>query len=149
MNRTSDEWSPPGAHSPEPGATYYSRGGIRVTRNWVVIDGYRYAIRDLNDVRAGRSRPGSVTVNAGLALAVGIVAVALTARYLDAAGWLGAIVTLAVPGALFVLGMLRRARTHEMWAHYQGLDVKLMSTHDPHRCRQVYQAIHRATTHRG
>jgi hypothetical protein len=126
---------------------YYSRDGVRVTKDWVVVDGYRYAVRDLNGVRAGRSAPGPWTFNAGVSTGALAVIVGFSARFLDAAGWLGAGITLAVPGAIFALGLLRRARTHEMWAYYHGLNVKLLSTSDADRCAQIYRAVHLAKEH--
>jgi hypothetical protein len=72
------------------------------------------------------------------------VIIGFSARLLNPAGWLGAGITLAVPAVIFALGMLRRVRTHEMWAHYHGLNVKLLSTSDPHQCAQVHRAVHLA-----
>jgi hypothetical protein len=144
MNPTHPRTRPPERQTPEPGVTYYRRDGVSVIGRWMVIGDHRYAVEDIQDVRRLQTPRDAFTANAGTATAVVLVAILLAARHLDAAGWLGAAVILAVPALMFAIGLWRRPVRREVWADYHGNSVRLLSTPSEERCNQLYRALLRA-----
>jgi hypothetical protein len=122
----------------------YDEGGITVTDRWLVVYGYRYPIASLCDIRMVRSPHDPLTVDAGIASGTIAVGITITARYLDPAGWLGALVVLAIPVSLMLYGLLRRHRAYELWARYQGMTVQLLWVENPRRFGQISRALLRA-----
>jgi hypothetical protein len=137
-----------GAGVPErqrcPETVFYDEGGIRVTDRWLVACGLRYPIYDLCEIRQVRAPHDPLTVDSGIASGTVAVGIAITATYLDPAGWLGAVAVLAVPLSLLGYGLLRRRRAYELWARYQGMTVQLLWVEDPRRFGQISRALVRA-----
>ncbi len=140
MNPTRDGAGPPGHRPP----TYYSRDGVYVIGRWLVVDGHRYSIAELRNVRCTRTRPDPLAVNAGIGLALVAVVAVLTARFVGPPGWLAAGVALLVFGVLLLVGLRRRPRERELWAEYHGLSVRLLSMRNDERYNQVCRAVLRA-----
>jgi hypothetical protein len=141
---------PPG---PAPGDETKSKRDVRVlyrgdqvivTDDWLAVWGRRYPVRELKHLRVVRGPHSDLTINATLvaiALAVGI---ARLWDRLDASGWVGALLVLAVPVLLAALGIRLRRRSHLLLAEYRGRTVVLVGGPRREQINQVARAVLRA-----
>jgi uncharacterized protein DUF6232 len=115
--------------------------GIFLTDDAFVLPGRRYAFAELDNLRSVRGAYHPL-VRASLGLA-GLVlfAVAVSWRMLDAAGWLGAAVLVAVPLAAGAVVLRLRPRRYQLWADHRGRPQRLLSTPDPSACDRVRRAL--------
>ncbi|WFE38780.1 DUF6232 family protein [Micromonospora sp. WMMD998] len=144
--------------------TYYDDRSVRVTSTALRVDDRSYPLAELTTVwhrRGGRSwrvLAGRGAIGAALAgpLVAALLGVAL-------AVWLhrSLTVTIAVVGASALVGLavgpladvlfehldrsyVRGSRELEMWATWQGRQVRLLHTRDALRFGQIYRAVQRA-----
>jgi hypothetical protein len=133
----------------EPGdsrnRTLYDDGGVRVIGRWLIVDGLRYEIREMRHLRTVYGPRSPLRVNAGIAVGVVLVIVALTARYLDMRGWIGASMVLSVPLGLWGFAAVNGPRSSELWCEYRGYTVQVLWVRgtDHYRYGQICRAITR------
>jgi hypothetical protein len=137
--------TPPGLDDdpePERDQILYDQGGVRVTSTAVTAHGRCYPIAELRYIRTLRGPHSDLTINAGLAAGMVLIAIARLWDYLDTAAWLGAVAVavLAVAVVLAIVGSRIRRRLHIMIAEYRTLTVLLVLEEDSER----YALIHRA-----
>lgn len=121
---------------------HYDRDNVTVTDHWLEVWGRRYPLPELTHLREVRGQYSHLTINAALVAAA--LALARLWDRLGAEGWIGALVVLAIPVLLAVLGIRLRRRNHLMLAEYRGLTVVLLSDDDRERFNQIVRAIRRA-----
>jgi hypothetical protein len=153
--------------------TYYHDGWIRITTSSVWVDGRRYGLHEISDVRRQRT----AVLGRRVWVAVGILALAtllLAVRLITSLGWwtsgggrhyqrlltLGrgtfalvavAVLLIALLGvlagatALHAVEDIRRHRRRlELWATIRGCETLLLSTNDAVRFGQVCRSLARA-----
>ncbi|MDG4829827.1 DUF6232 family protein [Solwaraspora sp. WMMD1047] len=152
--------------------TYYHDGWIRITTSSVWVDGRRYGLDEINDVRRQRT----AVLGRRVWVAVGILALAtllLAGRLITSIGWWtaggGRYQSLLTPGRgrfalvavavvlVALLGVLggalalhavedirRHGRRLELWATIRGCRTLLLSTNDAVRFGQVCRSLARA-----
>lgn len=149
---------------PEMSTTYYDDPAVRVTSEFVEVQGQRFALAECAQIwhRRGSRSWGAVARRGalGAALAGPVVAAVLG---LALAIWLrpSATVTVAIVGVSLLLGLavgpiadflleymdrsyVRGSRQLEIWARWRGREVQLLRTGDALRFGQIYRALQRA-----
>jgi hypothetical protein len=133
-----------GARATTP-VTYYRRGGVQVTDGWLVVDGRRYPVAELDNPRTVRGPRDAMTVSAGATAAVIAVVIAMTAGSFGPTGWIGAGFVLVTPLVVAAVGLARRPRPFELWADYHGLAMQLFLVEDKAGYHQIRRAMVHAT----
>ncbi|MFY1633497.1 DUF6232 family protein [Solwaraspora sp. WMMB335] len=129
---------------------YYRQPGIRVTRDWFVVAGQRYAIRDIAQLRIARGARDRITARAVALVAVMLAGIALVigfTRGLDevsAGAYLALFVAAFVPVGLAWLGDRLRPRPYELWGRHQQTWKLLFSSDEERQFGQVRRAVMRA-----
>jgi hypothetical protein len=124
--------------------TFYNHRGIRITDQWLAIDGRRYLVRDMTDVRTTRGPINRLAVNA-LGAGVSLLAVAIL---------LGPVLPLAMAVLLGAFGLVAAGtgfvatrtspRQQALWADIKGVEVMLFATTDTIEMGKVVRALQRA-----
>jgi hypothetical protein len=122
----------------------YDHDGIRVTGNWVIVDGRRFDIRELEHLRTCRGPRSPLRVGAGIAAGVVLIIIALSARLLGKPGWIGAAIVLAVPLIVAAVATANSSRSYELWSEMGGYTTVVLADPNPERYRQIVRAIVRA-----
>ncbi len=122
----------------------YDHDGVRVTGRWVTVDGRRYDIRALQHLRTCRGPRSPLRINAGVAAAVVLVIVGLSARFLDTPGWIGAAIVLAVPLTIVAIAAANSSRAYELWSEMGGYTTVVLADSNAERYHQIVRAIVRA-----
>jgi hypothetical protein len=123
---------------------HYDRDHVTVTDHWLEVWGRRYPLPELKHLREVHGQHSDLTINATLIAAAFAISIAWLWDRLGAEGWVGALVVLAIPVLLAVLGTRLRRRSHLMLAEYRGLTVVLLYDDNRERFNQVVRAIRRA-----
>ena len=144
--------------------TYYDDHAVRVTSEFVEVQGRRFALAECAQIwhRRGRRSWGEMAQRGalGAALTGPLVAAALG---IALAVWLrpSVTVTVGIVGVSLLLGLAvgpvadflleymdrsyaRGSRQLEIWARWRGREVRLLNTRDALRFGQVYRALQRA-----
>lgn len=121
----------------------YRCDDVIVTDRWLAVQGRRYLVRDLQDIRIIRTQHSELTIGSAVATGVVIFAVARLWDRLDVDGWIGAVTVLAVPMVLTLLGM-RRSGFHLMMARVYGCWTLVLSDVDRRRLGRVARAVRSA-----
>jgi hypothetical protein len=124
--------------------TFYRHGGIRVTDEWITVDGRRYPLRECDDLRVTRGpvrRPavwvlGSSGTLLAMTVALSPALPGLMVAALGLAGFLAA-------GLAAVLTRLQR-REQRLWVRYQGEPLLLLATTDDIELGKLSRAVRRA-----
>jgi hypothetical protein len=124
--------------------TFYNHRGVRITDEYVSVDGHRYPVRHLHGVHTTRgpfnrmvirALGGGVSLMAMAVLMGAVMPVAMTAAF----GLTG----LVAVGTAFVL-----SRTHPrestLWANFHGRELMLLSTRDSIEVGKLTRALRRA-----
>lgn len=128
----------------------YKHGGIEVTREQLVIDGFHYPVIELRNLRIARGARHPITVRAAVITMVVFLGLAATlglaANPAEVSGGTYAAMGAAfvVPFVLAVLGERLRPRAWELWADHYGITVLLFLTRDERQYGQVTRALLRA-----
>jgi len=122
----------------------YDRDGVRVTGRWLVVDGRKYDIRELHYLRTCRGPRSPLRVNAGIAAAVVLVIIGLSAHLLDTPGWIGAAIVFAVPLSIAAIAAANSPRAYELWSEMGGYTTVVLSEPNAERYHQIVRAITRA-----
>lgn len=124
--------------------TFYNHRGVRITEQWVAIDGHRYPVRELGDVRTTRGPINRIAVRAlgaggsmfAMAVLLGPVMPVVMTAALGLAG-------LAAMGGAYVV-----TRTHPreqaLWVDIRGAELMLMATTDAIEIGKLTRALRRA-----
>ena len=127
--------------------TFYNHRGVRITNEYVAIDGNRYRVRDLHEVRTARgpfnrmairALGGGVSLMAMAILLGAVMPVAMTAAF----GLTG----LAGVGTAFVLTRVH-PREQLLWANFRGVEHLLLATRDSIEVGKLTRALRRALEH--
>jgi uncharacterized protein DUF6232 len=126
--------------------TLYDDGKVCVVGRWLIVDGLRYEIREMRHLRTVAGPRSPLRVNAGIAVGVVLVIIAMTARYLDTRGWIGAGMVLSVPLGFWGFAAANGPRSSELWCEYRGYTVQALWVKgtDHYRYNQICRAITRA-----
>lgn len=146
-----DAWgttpSPRGRHD-RPAAqgvrTYYERAGVRITDRYVSIDGRRYSIAELSELRTVRGPHDPLTLGASGVAAVLFCVIVIGRSMFGPAAWIGAAAIALIPAALAVAVSKTRKRRYELWAAYHGVDVQVLAIPDAEVYGQICRALIRA-----
>jgi len=124
---------------------FYRGEGVSVTDRWLTIDGRRYAVDQLHNLRTVRDETGpvlvaSIAVVCLLALAGGVAVVST--------GSLGLVIAApflaAVPVGIALTAWRIRRRYFALYADYDGHTVLVLQTRDERRFNQICRALVRA-----
>lgn len=124
--------------------TLYERDGVSVTEHWLIVEDQRYQIRHLYGLRTARGSRNPPRTRAAIGAGVVLIMIALTARYLDGPGWIGAAIVASIPLAIVVIAAVRTPRSSEMWGEYRGRTVRLLWLENREHFNQICRAITRA-----
>jgi hypothetical protein len=126
--------------------THYDDGTVRVIGRVLSVDGVRYEIGDMRHLRTVSGPRSPLRLNAGLAVGVVLVIIAMVARDLDTRGWIGAGMVLAVPLGFWLFAAVNAPRSSELWCEYRGHTVQILWVKgaDQYRYGQICRAITRA-----
>jgi hypothetical protein len=125
--------------------TFYNHRGVRITDEYVSVDGHRYPVRDLHGVRTTRGPFNRMVVRA-LGGGISLVAMAIL---------MGAVMPVAMTAALGLSGLIAvgsafvLSRTHPrewtLWANFRGVEeLVLLSTRDSIEVGKLTRALRRA-----
>ena len=124
--------------------TFYNHRGVRITSEYVAIDGQRYPVRDLREVRTTRGPVHRMVIRA-LGGGISLVAMAIL---------LGAVMPVLMTAAFGLAGLAAVAsafvlsRTHPrewmLWANFRGMELMLMNTRDSIEFGKLDRALRRA-----
>jgi hypothetical protein len=124
--------------------TFYNHRGVRITDEWVAIDGHRYPVRDLHEVRTTRG-PFNRMVVRSLGGGVSLLAMAIL---------LGAVMPVVMTAAMGLIGLgavgtafvLTRTHPREqtLWANFRGVELMLLATRDSIEVGKLTRALRRA-----
>jgi hypothetical protein len=128
--------------------TFYNHRGVRITDEYVSVDGHRYPVRDLHGVRTCRG-PFHRMVLRTLGGGVSLVAMAIL---------MGAVMPVVMTAALGLAGLISvgsafiLSRTHPrewmLWADFHGVDeLMLFNTRDSIEFGKLTRALRRALEH--
>lgn len=128
----------------------YKHGGIEVTWEWLVINGFHYPVVELRNLRSARGARHPAAVRAILVSMVALLGLAATLGLAEQpAGFSGG--TYLAMGAAFVVPFLLaavgdrvRPRGWELWADYYGITVRLLLIDNEHQYGQITRALLRA-----
>jgi hypothetical protein len=124
--------------------TFYNHRGVRITDQWVAIDGRRYPVRELTGVRTTRgpmNLAAACLLGAGgsivfLAVVLGPVMPVLITAGIAAAG-------LVVAGAAFALTRMNPPMRY-IWIDIRGVELRLLATTDETEVGKVLRALRRS-----
>ena len=139
---------PPSGTQFTVGIVHYRHGSVCVTDQVLICNSRRYAIDELDNVRTVRAPLHPMTISTAVVALGAAIVIVLAAPFLDPAGWLGALVVLAVPLILLVASM-RHPRPYELWAEYHNLTVQLLWDSNSERYHQICRALLRAKENGG
>jgi uncharacterized protein DUF6232 len=124
--------------------TFYNHRGIRVTDEYVAVDGRRYAVRDLHEVRTTRG-PYNRTVVRALGGGVSLIAMAILLTAVMPVLMTAAIglTGLLAVGSAFVLSRVN-PRELTLWATFRGTELMLLVTRDSIEVGKLTRALRRA-----
>lgn len=124
--------------------TFYNHRGVRITDEYVSVDGHRYPVRDLQGVRTSRGPFNRMVVRA-LGGGVSLIGMAIL---------MGAVMPLAMTAAFGLTGLLAvgssfvLSRTHPrewvLWANFRGFELMLIDTRDSIEVGKLTRALRRA-----
>jgi hypothetical protein len=124
--------------------TFYNHRGVRITDQWVAIDGHRYPVRELSGVRTTRGPINRMAVRA-LGAGGSMFAIAVL---------LGPVMPVAMTAALGLAGLLAMGvayivtRTHPrelvLWIDVQGAELMVLATNDSIEMGKLTRALRRA-----
>lgn len=133
-----------GLARPPDNMTFLDRNGILITRSWFDTSVHRFAVRDLDEVWAMSGPRDPIAIYAAKATALVLVIAALAAPSMDAYGWIGVCVVLAITVGTGLVSLRMRPRPQELWARYQGYAIQIFRSNDPVWFNQVCRALNRA-----
>jgi len=124
--------------------TFYNHRGVRITDEYVSVDGHRFPVRDLHGVRTTRG-PFNRMVIRSLGGGISLVAMAIL---------MGAVMPVAMTAALGLSGLIAvgaafvLSRTHPrewtLWANFRGVELMLIATRDSIEVGKLTRALRRA-----
>jgi hypothetical protein len=124
--------------------TFYNHRGLRITDEYVSVDGHRYPVRELQGVRTSRG-PFHRMVIRTLGGGISLVAMAIL---------MGAVMPVAMTAAFGLAGLLAvgsafvLSRTHPreltLWANFEGMELALLNTRDSIEVGKLTRALRRA-----
>lgn len=114
-----------------------------LTTDWVEVQGRRYPINELHNVRVMHSAHNDLTTTAGLFGFAVIVAVARLWDRLGAEGLAGALVVLGVLAALVLLGFARERPSRILVATFNDDLVVIADDRDRRRFRHAVRRARR------
>jgi hypothetical protein len=131
-------------YEPVEHRTFYRDGGVWITDRWLTVNGRRYAVADLRNLRAVRVPADSAAASVGMAC---VVAIAMTA-FMGFAGdpilLIGSPLLAAVPIGIAIVAWRLRRRAFELYADYEGAEVQVLRAPDQWRFNQMCRALMRA-----
>jgi hypothetical protein len=128
--------------------TFYNQRGVAVTDQWLVVDGERFLIAELQRLERAR---GPMPSPARAALLVGIAGLAVVAMvafvFNTPVAWAIAVLAAAAALGVMLFGGRRWPASYQMWADYRSRPTLLFETGDEQEFGQVSRALIRAVEH--
>lgn len=127
------------------GRTYYQRNGVCVTDQYLVAEGRRYEIARLRTVWTTRGPHDPVAMSAAVVSAV--VVLAVTVGHPGGTGVWGWAAVLAVASIALGLAVAvgkSHGRHYELWAEYNGADLRILESASSEVYGQICRALIRA-----
>jgi hypothetical protein len=125
--------------------TFYDRGAVRITEQWLSIDNRSYRIGQLHNLRRARGRADHTTWRTASIAALSLPVIVAIATYIPAPTTLSVVVFVALPSAVATLRARLLSRPHLLWADYQGSPVQLYESRDEIEFGKISRALIRAT----
>jgi hypothetical protein len=124
--------------------TFYNHRGVRITDQWVAIDGRRYPVRELSGVRTTRGPISRIAVRAlgagGSMFAVAVLLGPVLPVLMTAALGLAGIVAMGIA----YLASRIHPREQVLWIDVRGAEYRLIATRDSIEIGKVSRALRRA-----
>jgi fatty acid desaturase len=149
METTRNPVRPPEHHfylrEPVEHRTFYRDGGIWITDRWVTVQGRRFPVEHLTNLRTAREPMQSATAASTVMAFLAVVAVATFMVFAGEPGIrLGSPLLVTVPIGVAIIAWRLRRRLFALYADYGDQTVQVFSVPDQWRYKQICRSLMRA-----